>query len=97
MLRVLIPRVPAKPSKALPKLKLFRVLMTQLSFANPSAPSNTTPQPPHTAIANMDVDWDNLTPFEPLISKSQQFPAAFVLMAIGSHYRAKLPTIVELC
>lgn len=39
-------------------------------------------------MANMDVVWDNLIPFEPLIAKSQQFPAAFVLMAIGSHPKA---------
>ncbi|KAI5850627.1 hypothetical protein BZA05DRAFT_445465 [Tricharina praecox] len=34
-------------------------------------------------MANMDYDWDNLIPFEPLVSKSQQFPAAFILMALG--------------
>lgn len=41
-------------------------------------------------MANMDYDWDNLIPFEPLVSKSQQFPAAFILMALGSHYQPEL-------
>ncbi|KAF8241811.1 hypothetical protein K440DRAFT_621628 [Wilcoxina mikolae CBS 423.85] len=31
----------------------------------------------------MDAEWDSLIPFTPLVSKSQQFPAAFVLMVIG--------------
>ncbi|KAA8894163.1 hypothetical protein FN846DRAFT_975540 [Sphaerosporella brunnea] len=31
----------------------------------------------------MDAHWDSLLPFELLVAKSQQFPVAFLLMALG--------------
>jgi hypothetical protein len=33
----------------------------------------------------MDTEWDSIVPFTPLVSKSQQFPVAFLLMAIGEN------------